>query len=282
MSASLTHLEYHVKVLGNTTNVPCNIMLMSPQSFPYRVIVDELRAEILDGRRPPSSRMPSENELAALFETSRPTVRRALAVLKADGLLTSEQGRGVFVHPKPHVRILVTGANFRKHRALGLPGFNAQALEQGQRPEQQIKSVTTVDAPAEVAARLGHDGAFPVVARRRVFLLEGTPVAICDSYYPLEIASGTAIERPGRIRGGVYALIEDAEGPIRRQIARSVDDLVARMPTPDEAAELKLPPGVPVVRVLRTVFDSDGRAVEVQDSVVAADRHAFRYEERMR
>lgn len=70
--------------------------------------------------------------------------------------------------------------------------------------------------------------------------------------------------------------------PIRRQVARSDDDLVARMPRPDEAAELALPPGMPVVRVTRTGFDSDDLPVEVQDSVMAADRHEFRYGEQMR
>jgi GntR family transcriptional regulator len=61
-----------------------------------------------------------------------------------------------------------------------------------------------------------------------------------------------------------------------------VDDLTARMPTHDEAVELGLPPGVPVVQVVRTVLDSDDEPVEVQDSVMAADRHEFRYEEQMR
>lgn len=255
---------------------------MTPADFPYRQIVDELRAQILDGRLPPGSRMPSENELATRYATSRPTVRRALAVLKAEGLLTTEQGRGAFVRPKPHVRLLVTGASFRKHRALGLPGFNAQALEQGQRPEQLMRSVATIDAPPEIAMRLNLDEGSPVVVRRRVFLLEGQPVALCDSYYPAGWASGTPIDQPERVRGGVYALIEDPDGHIRRQIARSVDDLTARMPTHDEACELKLPPGVPVVRVLRIVLDSADEPVEVQDSVMAADRHEFRYEEQMR
>jgi GntR family transcriptional regulator len=255
---------------------------MRVDGFPYRLMVDELRAEILDGTRPPGSRMPSENELATRYGTSRPTVRRALAVLRGEGLITTEQGRGAFVRPKPHVRLLVTGASFRKHRALGLPGFNAQALEQGQRAEQRILSVATVGATPEVAVRLNLDEGAPVVVRRRVFLLEGQPTALVDSYYPAAWAAGTAIERPHRVRGGVYALIEDPDGPIRRQIARSVDELLARMPTPNEAAELALPAGVPVVRVTRTVFDSAGLPVEVQDSVMAADRHEFRYEEQMR
>jgi GntR family transcriptional regulator len=281
--ASLTQFGITCQWIGSSKLRACSIKSVSPsEGFPYQQIVDELRAEILGGQRPPGSRMPSENELAARYHTSRPTVRRALALLKADGLLVTRQGSGAFVRPRSHVRLLVTGANYRKHRALGLPGFNAQALEQGQRPEQRIRSVATVDAPAGIAIRLDVEEGSPVVLRRRVFLLEGEPVALCDSYYPAEMARGTVIEQPGRIRGGAYAAIEDLDGPIRRQIARSVDELVARMPTPGETAGLSLPPGVPVVQVLRTVYDSEDRPVEVQDSVVAADRHEFRYEEQMR
>jgi DNA-binding GntR family transcriptional regulator len=43
--------------------------------------------------------MPLENELAARYHTSRPTVRRTLVVLKADGLLVPRQGSGTFVRP---------------------------------------------------------------------------------------------------------------------------------------------------------------------------------------
>jgi GntR family transcriptional regulator len=50
------------------------------------------------------------------------------------------------------------------------------------------------------------------------------------------------------------------------------------MPTPREVEVLGLGPGVPVVRVLRTVYDSAGAAVEVQETVAAADKHELRYE----
>jgi GntR family transcriptional regulator len=36
--------------------------------------------------------------------------------------------------------------------------------------------------------------------------------------------------------------------------------------------------GVPVFRILRTVYDTEGRPLEVQDSIAAADQHNFRYE----
>jgi GntR family transcriptional regulator len=252
------------------------------EDFPSRRIVDDLRRQILSGQRAPGSRMPSENELAGEYRTSRPTVRRALAVLRGEGLIVAEQGSGTFVRPKPRVRILVTGSNYRRHRALGLPGFNAQALEQGQSPRQDVTEVARISAPPDVAQQLDLDEGSPVIVRRRVFILDDIPVALTDRYYPADMAGGTALEQAARIKGGAHALIEDENGPIRRKIARSVDDIAGRMPTPDEARRLRLPQGVPVFRVLRTVYDSENRPVEVQDSVAAADRHGFRYETDMR
>jgi GntR family transcriptional regulator len=39
---------------------------------------------------------------------------------------------------------------------------------------------------------------------------------------------------------------------------------------------------MPVVRVVRTIYDADDAPLEVQDTVAAADRHTFRYEVSMR
>lgn len=252
------------------------------QVFPYERIAEDLRLGILSARRQPGERLPSEHELAKQYGTSRPTVRRAIAVLKGEGLVDTEQGKGAFVRPTPHVRLLVTGSNYRRHRRAGLSGFNAQALEQGQAPEQEMLEVATIAAPLDVSMRLNLDEGAPVVVRRRLFRLDGQPVARCDSYYPAEWAEGTDIADMENINGGVHALIEDPAGPIRRTVARSVDDLVARMPVPAEVQSLELPPGMPVVRVVRTIYDADDAPLEVQDTVAAADRHTFRYEVSMR
>ena len=147
----------------------------------------------------------------------------------------SYDGMSLVSRPKPQVQIRDTGSNYRRHRAAGLPGFNAQALEQGQRPRQSIREISRVAAPPEIAKRLQIAEDVPVIVRRRIFMLEEQPAALTDSYYPADMAGGTAIEEPGRIKGGVHALIEDPDGPIRRQIACSVDDITGRMPTPGEA-----------------------------------------------
>jgi GntR family transcriptional regulator len=252
------------------------------EEYPYRRIVAELREQILSGGLAPAERMPSETELAATYRTSRPTVRRALAVLRGEGLITTGQGSGTFVRARPGIQIRVTGSNYRRHRALGLPGFNAQVLAQGRSPGQDITEVARIDAPSHVAQNLRLDQGAPVVVRRRVFLADDVPVALTDSYYPAALAAGTAIEKPEPVKGGVHAIIEDEDGPIRRKVARSEDDITARMPTPGEARLLQLPPGVPVFHTVRTIYDAEGQPLEVQDTIAAADRNRFRYEVDMR
>jgi DNA-binding GntR family transcriptional regulator len=71
----------------------------------YRQIANELRRVIVDNRLEPGTKLPSETELVAKFDVARMTAREALRVLKTEGVVRSEQGRGVFVDrelaPKP-------------------------------------------------------------------------------------------------------------------------------------------------------------------------------------
>jgi GntR family transcriptional regulator len=244
---------------------------------PFRRIADTLRRDIREGRLEPGERLPSENELAEQHETTRATVRKAIALLRAEGLVASEQGRGVFVRPRPHLKMLLTGSNWRAHRGGGLSNFNAEAASQGRTATQQLLAVEETEAPAEIAERLRVPANTIVIVRKRLFVVDGEPMQFCDGYYPADLFRGTAVAETRRIRGGVHGLIEDPEGPIRRRVTRFVEDLDVRMPVPSESAELAIPEGVPVVRVFRTAYDSNEEVLEVLDSLVPTDRFAFRY-----
>jgi len=55
-------------------------------------IVDDLRGQILSGALPDGARLPSERELAARYDVSAPTIREAVRVLTAMGLLSTRNG----------------------------------------------------------------------------------------------------------------------------------------------------------------------------------------------
>lgn len=60
-------------------------------------ILEEIKSLIKDGIFPPDTKLPSEMELAKMFEVSRSPVREALSVLAASGLIESRQGGGSWV-----------------------------------------------------------------------------------------------------------------------------------------------------------------------------------------
>jgi GntR family transcriptional regulator len=63
----------------------------------YRQLADTLRAAIEQGRYGPGDALPSEPQLSREHGMSRPTVVRAIDLLRRDGLVESHQGRGTFV-----------------------------------------------------------------------------------------------------------------------------------------------------------------------------------------
>src|SRR3954452_23867334 len=67
----------------------------------YVRLAQTIQQRIEDGTYPPGTKVPSENQLVQAFGMSRPTVVRALELLKRDGWLESRQGYGTIVRGRP-------------------------------------------------------------------------------------------------------------------------------------------------------------------------------------
>jgi DNA-binding GntR family transcriptional regulator len=64
---------------------------------PYRQIAEILRRRIGSGKYPPDTRIPTESELVEEFEVARTTARRAVGVLREEGLIYTVPNRGSYV-----------------------------------------------------------------------------------------------------------------------------------------------------------------------------------------
>jgi GntR family transcriptional regulator len=241
---------------------------------PFRQIADHLRDAINRGDLDEGDQLPSETELMAHYGVARMTARRALQALQAEGLVKAEHGRGVFVRVLPPVVRLSSQRFGRRRRQRGGDTFFAEMTRQGRRPRAEYQEIGRTAAPAWVAERLGLAEGQTVAVRRRRLWADEHPMQLTESYIPMTLARGTPLLREDSGPGGAYARIEEA-GHV---LARCREELTARMPTPEERAQLMLDPGVPIVRVIRTVYDREELPVEVYGSVCAADKYAFIYE----
>jgi len=67
----------------------------------HKKIYEILRKHILSGAYEEGSFLPSENELCAVHNITRPTVRQALEALVQDGYILKKQGKGSIVRKPP-------------------------------------------------------------------------------------------------------------------------------------------------------------------------------------
>lgn len=240
----------------------------------YRQISDHLREAIVSGTLGEGDQLPSETQLAEYYGVTRTTARNALDVLKGEGLIVAEHGRGAYVRSRPVVRRLASDRFARKHRERGKAAFTVEVEGAGGNPSVDRIEVTEERPPADIAALLGLTTRQKTVVRRRRYLIDGMPVEIATSYVPSTLAKGTPISEPNTGPGGIYARLEEKG----HRLARFSEHIRARMPHPDEASALQLDQGVPVFHLVRTAYDSEGQAVEVCDTVMSSDVYELDYE----
>src|SRR5690606_2985633 len=146
--------------------VGCWTVMMSLESVPpkYAQLVQTLQRRIESGDYPPGALLPSENQLIQEFGVSRPTVVAALRVLREQGWIESQQGKGRFVRGRP---------------ALASIGQRRPGQAYLTRPETdstgEIIEVGAVAAPNRVAVLLDAQpkSKNKVFVRRRLIVLKG-------------------------------------------------------------------------------------------------------------
>lgn len=234
------------------------------EPLPYERVANDLRMKIGSGVLAPGTPLPSNHTLMAEFGVSTSTVQRAIRVLKSDGLVETRLGKGVFVRERR--RLVSRSASYLA------PSDNAEkALYRGKSKNIEVREV---EPPDDIAEALGLDVGEAACLRSRAIVIDDELVEIVISYFPADLAKGTALSRPTQIRGGTMAELARLGVPPRR----CIEMVQTRMPSADEARLLKLGPGTPVFRLVRTLFTEDGRPVEVLDMILPSDRYQLRYE----
>ncbi|GAB3393229.1 phosphonate metabolism transcriptional regulator PhnF [Humibacter soli] len=229
----------------------------SPSGYSaWRLIAEELRQEIADGRWPVGSKLPPEHELAERFEVHRNTVRQAVAALVIDGLVVSRRGSGTFVADHT-ILVHRIGTRTRLSQSLGRNGTATSRL---------LDWAIEPDPPAAIAERLGLEGR-PALRIEGTRAVDGTPISVGTQWWVADLVPGLA-ERYRELGTITGALREIGIADYVR-VATSVS---GRHATADEAELLGLAAGA-VLLVVRAVDAlPDGTPLQVGITRFAASR----------
>ena len=164
-------------------------------------------------------------------------------------------------------RAIPTDPSVRSSNSL----FITETAGQEGKPERRLLSSGASPAPRTVATRMGVKPGTDLLERRRLMLVDGVPVRLAISYFPTDAPEAGELAGDSFLPGGLQELF-DRHG---RRFQRAEETLVARLPTPEEAQVLQIPPAEPVVEILRTSYDDQQSPVHTLQTICAASRHVF-------
>jgi len=226
----------------------------------YHQIFLQFRGEIESGQRATGSRLPTEQELSESFGVSRITARRALDELAQVGLVARKQRVGTIVTFEPPAK--------------PIEGDIDQAMESliafGRATQVKLIELETVPAAAPVSDMLRVAIGAPLKRAVRVRWSEGEPFGHYVSHVPE--ALGVKLTPAALAKTPMLALIQEAG--IRIGAADQV--ITASLADATLASLLRVDMGSPLLRVSRTVYDSDRRPIQYIQAHFRPDRYQIR------
>ncbi|MEV2210628.1 GntR family transcriptional regulator [Streptomyces sp. NPDC050997] len=234
----------------------------------YQQVAAAIREAILSGEFAPDSLLPSEAQLMARYGVSRPTVRNAIAALRAEGLIDVRHGKGSFVRSSGQPLLIIERRISRTAEGkFVMP--NGDIWQEAEEPSTYRTRTTKVTGRLlqldEEEALFGCD---------RLLIDPGTGTrAMHRTLIPFEAADGIRMlaEEPRTRPAAIYRLLTQ-DGQLTW-----TETVSARMPLPDERTTLKLPDATPILHVARVTHDTDDRPLFLEELRFGADRAELAY-----
>jgi len=246
----------------NRDQVRPSFRVASPTFSPlYRQIKDFMIRSLEAGEWGPGDAIPSEGDLAARFNVSQGTVRKAIDEMAAENLLVRRQGRGTFVasHDDPR-------SFYRFLRLVPDDGSAAQTVS-------VPLSCTTKAADPEVAAALGLNVGEPVIYVERLLCFNGEAVVYDQIHLVSDLFSGLTL---ASLSGGERSLYSVFENDYGVRMIRAEEHLRAVAADPASAKLLSVQAGAPLLLVERTAYTYGEKPVEWRRGLYCTNRHYYR------
>lgn len=226
----------------------------------YKTVKSKILNQMTNGEWARGEALPSEAKLAARFEVSIGTVRKAIDELVAEKLLVRHQGKGTFVAVHNEDRAL-----YYFFHLVGQDGSKEY-------PTAELLSFGRGKADAQTAERLRIARGAPVFRFRNRLLLQGLPSLLDQITVPQGLFPGLDEEGLRSRERTIYALYQSRFGI---NVIRAEERLRARLCDAETAAALDLEAGDPILEIQRVAYTFNDVPVETRVSRVNTARHDY-------
>lgn len=231
----------------------------------YHQIYLVLREQLHDGKF--AQGVPGELVLMQQFSVARVTVRRALAQLAQEGLISREPGRGTRALPSLSAA-KSTAMGSRSQRAQ-LTGLLENLVTMGLRTTVKVLSVQRLPVPEEVAMALQLNASDWVQKAQRVRHTKEGPLSHITTWVPDSIAKNFG--RKELAQKPILMLLEESGV----KVGRAEQSISAKLADSSMAQHLDVAIGSALLAVKRLIYDTDDRPIQWLHGLYRPDRYEY-------
>ena len=227
----------------------------------YSKIEKVLKDWILEEKYKSGELLPTEEELARMFNASRTTVRNALSNLEKAGYVWRKQGKGSIVK------------DVKLSQDLNYLSSLTESLEQrGVAVTTGMLSITKTTPPQKVREEMGIGAEQKVYWLQRTRIADGIPIAYVNNYIMAGIVPNLEQNTKLLEVHGLYSVLEEQ---YNIKIDSCVETIHTYISGPMEMEILQLDKPVALFLSKRVTRTADGKIFEYVTSVIRGDMHSY-------
>ena len=229
----------------------------------YEKVKKKITASLVQGEWRPGEAIPSEIELANVYEVSQGTVRKAIDELSAESILIRRQGKGTYVatHNEENIqlRFLRLTSNFGLKEKL----------------DNQLVSFSKEKATNKLARVLNINPASTIISLKRVLTFNEKPLILDVIKIPAQSFRGLTAEMVVEKKGSMYRMYETDFGVAMLRADEKIRAINANF---ESASLLNVKENTPLLSVERISYTYENKPLEWRLGLCITDNHYYRSE----
>tara|TARA_B100000768_G_scaffold173394_1_gene182636 strand:- start:157 stop:864 length:708 start_codon:yes stop_codon:yes gene_type:complete len=226
----------------------------------YEEVKKKITQSLIQGEWVPGEAIPSEIELANIYDVSQGTVRKAIDDLSAESILVRRQGKGTYVatHNEENIqlRFLRLTSNFGLKEKL----------------DNQLISFSKEKATNKLAKILNINPASTIINLKRILTFNEKPLILDVIKIPAQSFRGLTAEMVIEKKGSMYRMYE-ADFGIR--MLRADEKIKAVTANSESASLLNVKENFPLLSVERLSYTYDNKPLEWRLGLCVTDNHFY-------
>ena len=229
----------------------------------YVEVKKKITQSLIQGEWGPGEAIPSEIELANIYDVSQGTVRKAIDDLSAESILVRRQGKGTYVatHNEENIQL-------RFLRLTSQFGLNEKL-------DNQLISFSKEKATNKLAKILNINPSSTIISVTRILTFNEKPLILDVIKIPAQSFRGLTAEMIVKNNGSMYRMYETDFGV---RMLRADEKIIAITANSETASHLKVQENHPLLSVERVSYTYKNKPLEWRLGLCVTDNHFYRSE----